>query len=242
MPSQSSKSSESSQSSQSSESSKSSQSSKLSKSSQSSKGLRVDDEGVARCFWCGDDPGYIDYHDHEWGRPVADDRTLFEKLCLEGFQAGLSWLTVLRKRPRFRQQFANFEPAKVARFNRRSVERLLRDPGIIRHRGKIESAIANAKHTLAIQAEFGSLAAYLWRFEPKAKDRPRRMTVRALKQLTQTPASKALSSDLRRRGFSFVGPTTMYALMQAMGLVNDHIEGCHVRAAVDRDRQQFARP
>ncbi len=208
----------------------------------SSDGLRIDDRGTARCFWCGDDPGYCDYHDREWGRPVADDRTLFEKLCLEGFQAGLSWLTILRKRPRFRQQFANFDPQKVARFNRRSVERLLQDPGIIRHRGKIEAAIANAKHTLAIRNEFGSLAAYLWRFEPPASARPSTIDLPTLKQLTQTDASREMSKDLRKRGFRFVGPTTMYALMQAMGLVNDHIEGCHIRTHVEHDRTQFVRP
>lgn len=206
------------------------------------KGLRLDCDGLARCSWCGDDPGYLAYHDHEWGRPMADDRTLFEKLCLEGFQAGLSWLTVLRKRPRFRAVFANFEPAKVARFNKRSVERLLADAGIIRHRGKIESAIANARLTLGIQEAFGSLAAYLWQFEPAASARPRTLNFKALQAMTQTAQSKAMSKDLRKRGFRFVGPTTMYALMQAMGLVNDHLEGCHVRQEVTRARSQFIRP
>jgi DNA-3-methyladenine glycosylase I len=205
------------------------------------KGLLLE-EGVARCWWCAADEGYRAYHDHEWGRPTDDDRRLFEKICLEGFQAGLSWLTILRKREAFRAGFKNFEYERVARFDSRSVERLLRDAGIVRHRGKIESAIANAKRARALVREFGSLAAYFWQFEPPASERPRRLTFGALSKLAVTPTSTALSKDLKRRGWSFVGPTTCYAFMQAMGLVNDHLDGCDARAAVDADRARFRVP
>ena len=193
---------------------------------------------MERCAWAGDQPDYVIYHDEEWGRPVTDDNRLFEKLCLEGFQSGLSWLTVLRKRERFRKQFRNFEIARVAKMTPGDVERLLQDPGIIRHRGKIESAINNARHALAIQKEFGSLAAYVWGFEPepgKAPDAPGTI-------MSETEASRALSKDLKKRGFSFVGPTTVYAFMQAMGLVNDHIDGCFCRPEVERERRAFQRP
>lgn len=194
-------------------------------------GLTVGADGKTRCYWSGDDPQYQHYHDTEWGFPVHDDRRLFEKICLEGFQAGLSWLTILRKRENFRAAFANFEPAKVARFNQRSVERLLQDAGIVRHRGKIESTINNAKRAADLQAEFGSLSNYFWQFEPPAATRPRRMTKAVLLTLVKSVESTALSKDLKQRGWSFVGPTTAYAFMQAMGLVNDHLHGCPIRAA-----------
>jgi DNA-3-methyladenine glycosylase I len=193
---------------------------------------------MERCAWAGDQPDYVIYHDEEWGRPVTDDDRLFEKLCLEGFQSGLSWLTVLRKRNRFRKQFKNFEIAKVAKMTAADVERLLQDAGIIRHRGKIESTINNAKRARDIQKEFGSLAAYIWQFEPeagRAPDAPGTI-------LAETDASRALSKDLKKRGFSFVGPTTVYAFMQAMGLVNDHYAHCFCRAECEGERQRLKRP
>ena len=202
---------------------------------------RVDD-GVARCAWPGDQADYCAYHDHEWGRPVADDHRLFEKICLEGFQSGLSWLTILRKRENFRRAFNDFDYERVARFNERSVARLLGDAGIVRHRGKIESAIGNAKHARALADEFGSLSAYFWRFEPDPASRPRQITPAALRRLTESAESLALSRDLRARGWSFVGPTTLYAFMQAMGMVNDHVEGCAFRAPVEAERRAFRRP
>lgn len=205
-------------------------------------GLVRGDDGKRRCWWGASTPDYAVYHDREWGRPVSDDRRLFEKLCLEGFQSGLSWLTILRKRDNFREAFADFAPERVARFGARDVRRLLGDAGIVRHRGKIESTINNARRTLAIQEEFGSLAAYVWRFEPDPGDRPRKLTHRALLAMTTSPASIALSKDLRRRGFSFVGPTTAYAFMQAMGMVNDHVEGCHARTEAETARKRFRRP
>ena len=195
-----------------------------------------------RCFWCGSDPDYQRYHDTEWGFPVADDVRLFEKLCLEGFQAGLSWLTILRKRENFRRAFRGFEIDTVARFGARSVERLLRDAGIVRHRGKIEAAIQNARCARVLRDEEGSLASFFWRFEPDPGSRPRRMTRRVLEGLAWTSESRALSKELKRRGFAFVGPTTMYALMQAMGLVNDHLEDCETRAEVADARARFALP
>jgi DNA-3-methyladenine glycosylase I len=204
--------------------------------------LLTGEDGVARCFWGASDPLYRPYHDREWGRPSADDRRLFEKLCLEGFQSGLSWLTILRKREAFREAFRGFDFEAVARYGRRDVARLLRDPGIVRHGGKIESAVNNARRALELAEEFGSLAAYVWRFEPDPASRPRRLTWAALRHMATTPESTALSEDLKRRGFSFVGPTTVYAFMQAMGLVNDHIEGCAIRPAVEKDRARFRRP
>jgi DNA-3-methyladenine glycosylase I len=179
-----------------------------------------------RCWWCGTDPLYVDYHDREWGKPVRDDRRLFEKVCLEGFQAGLSWLTILRKRENFRRAFADFDMERVARFTARDVTRLLGDEAIIRHRGKIESTINNAKRALELRDECGSLAEYFWRWEPDPASRPRRITRETLMGMATTPESVALSKDLRRRGWTFVGPTTIYAFMQAMGLVNDHVEDC----------------
>ena len=204
-------------------------------------GLVPGDDGIVRCWWCGDDPLYRAYHDQEWGRPMADDRILFEKLCLEGFQAGLSWLTVLRKRDAFRAAFADFVPAVVASYGGADVERLLGDAGIIRHRGKIESVINNARRFADIVEEFGSFAAFAWRFEPA--DRPVAVPLagRDLIQAT-TSESSALSRELKRRGWSFVGPTTMYALMQAMGLVNDHLDGCVAGLEVARARRRFRPP
>ncbi len=197
-------------------------------------GLLPGPDGQLRCFWGVSTPDYVAYHDREWGFPVVDDRRLFEKLCLEGFQAGLSWLTILRKREAFRAGFANFDFAAVAKFGARDVRRLLGEPGIVRHRGKIESTINNAKRALEVVAEHGSLAAYVWAFLPTA--RPRALTLAALRKMTETPASIALSKDLKRRGWTFVGPTTMYAFMQAMGLVDDHLEGCVIREAAEAAR------
>lgn len=193
---------------------------------------------MERCSWAGSDPEYLRYHDEEWGRPVVDDDRLYEKLCLEGFQAGLSWLTVLRKRPQFRKQFHDFRIARVATMTEADVERLLLDAGIIRHRGKIASTINNAQRTLEIQREFGSLAAYIWRFEPLPRTGP--TLVEHIQ--SETEASRALSKDLRKRGFSFVGPTTVYAFMQAMGLVNDHVEHCFCREECETARQGLKRP
>jgi DNA-3-methyladenine glycosylase I len=206
------------------------------------RGLGPGPDGALRCAWCLSAPEYLAYHDHEWGFPVADDVRLFEKLCLEGFQAGLSWLTILRKRPGFRRAFDGFDPRRVARFGARDVERLLRDEEIVRHRGKIESVVNNARRALAVQEEVGSLAAHVWSFEPPPSARPRRLTWAVLRHLSATPASTRLSRDLRKRGWTFVGPTTAYAFMQAMGLVNDHLEGCSIRARVERARRAFRRP
>lgn len=195
-----------------------------------------------RCGWCGDLEDYCHYHDHEWGFPVDDDRRLFEKLCLEGFQSGLSWLTILRKREGFRKAFANFEIDKLARFTERDVERLLGDAGIVRHRGKIEAAIHNARCARELLQTESSLAAYFWKFEPDPKSRPKKITPEALRAMTTSPESVALSKDLKKRGWKFVGPTTMYALMQAMGLVNDHSEECWARAEALRARRAFKVP
>jgi DNA-3-methyladenine glycosylase I len=193
------------------------------------KGLFDAGDGVLRCAWCRPSALYRDYHDGEWGFAVDDDTRLFEKLCLEGFQAGLSWLTILQKREAFRRAFAGFEPARVARFGVADVERLLADASIVRHRGKIESAIGNARRALALADEFGSLAAYVWRFEPAPRSRPKRVTLASLRARGVADEAVALSQDLKRRGWTFVGPTTVHAFMQAMGLVNDHLEGCDAR-------------
>ncbi len=199
-------------------------------------------DSLPRCPWAGDDALYRHYHDQEWGRPVVDDTRLFEKICLEGFQSGLSWITILRKRDRFREVFHGFDVARVARMDEGDVEHLLADPGIIRHRGKIAATINNAARTLEVQREFGSFAAYIWRFEPKPEQRPDDLSWQAIRALAQTDASRALSKDLRKRGFAFVGPTTCYAFMQAMGLVNDHVEGCFCRDEVEAERQKLVRP
>ncbi|MEO6018190.1 MAG: DNA-3-methyladenine glycosylase I [Polaromonas sp.] len=205
-------------------------------------GLFTDETLIKRCAWCQATPIYRNYHDSEWGFPVADERRLFEKICLEGFQAGLSWLTILNKRENFRAGFANFEAEQVAAFDDADVKRLMGDAGIVRHAGKIASTINNARRVLELRAEFGSLGAFAWRLEPAAASRPKRMTLEALRAATTSPASIALSKDLKKRGWSFVGPTTMYAFMQAMGLVNDHIHGCSARARALDARAAFTPP
>ena len=202
-------------------------------------GLFTDQTEVARCVWCRATPFYQHYHDHEWGFPVGSDARLFEKICLEGFQAGLSWLTILNKRESFRAAFAGFDMDQVAAFDEADEKRLVLDAGIVRHRGKIVSTINNAKRAQALRQEFGSLAAYFWRYEPEPGTRPSQITRQTLSGVTTSPESIALSKDLRKRGWSFVGPTTMYAFMQAMGLVNDHFEGCSARARVTLAREVF---
>jgi len=193
-------------------------------------------DGLKRCRWCEAAPEFPHYHDTEWGFPVSDEHRLFEKLCLEGFQSGLSWRTILAKRENFRIAFHGFDYGKVARFTSRDVERLLKNEGIIRHRGKIEAAVNNARRALELVAETGSLAAFLWRYEaaPGSNTPPQTATT--------SPESVALSKELKKRGWKFVGPTTMYAFMQAMGLINDHAGECVIRAKVDKARKAFARP
>lgn len=203
--------------------------------------LETGPDGVTRCFW-GASEAYRRYHDEEWGMPTDDDRWIFEKICLEGFQSGLSWLTILNKRENFRAAFENFEVDRVARFNQRSVERLLKDAGIVRHRKKIESAINNAKRARALREEFGSLAAYVWQYEPDPKTRPKKKTRDTLVAMSKTPESIALSKDLKARGWSFVGPTTAYAFMQAAGIVNDHLDGCDAQARCAEARRKFKVP
>ncbi|MAY61066.1 MAG: DNA-3-methyladenine glycosylase I [Rhizobiales bacterium] len=205
-------------------------------------GLIAGADGVTRCFWPGDLPDYIHYHDHEWGLPVEDDFRLFEKICLEGFQSGLSWLTILRKRENFRAAFAGFDFHKVAAFGEADIERLVNDAGIIRHRGKIVSTINNASRAIELAREYGSLAAYFWSWEPGPGDRPQVLDYATLRANPTTEISAKISKDLKKRGWSFVGPTTVYAFMQAMGLVNDHIEGCECRARVEEARANFSRP
>ncbi|HYN56261.1 MAG TPA: DNA-3-methyladenine glycosylase I [Motilibacterales bacterium] len=201
------------------------------------------DASAPRCFWVDSAPAeYLAYHDTEWGYPVADERRLFEKLCLEGFQSGLSWLTILRKRQNFRAAFAEFDIEAVARFTVEDVSRLLGDAGIVRHRGKIEATIGNARAALDLVESQGSLAAYLWGFEPAPEDRPTHYGAEDVRALTTAPAAVALSKDLKRRGFRFVGPTTIYAFMQAMGLVNDHTEDCVCRALAQAARRGFTVP
>lgn len=205
-------------------------------------GLNKGADGASRCWWSGADAEYCRYHDEEWGRPVDDDRTLFEKICLEGFQSGLSWITILRKRDNFRKAFDNFDVKKIARYTEKDVARLLQDAGIVRHRGKIESVINNARRAIELKKEFGSLAAYFWQFEPKADERPKKMDHASLTAMTKVPSSIALSKDLKKRGWSFVGPTTVYAFMQAMGMVNDHLHGCDCRDGIEKARKKFKRP
>jgi DNA-3-methyladenine glycosylase I len=193
-------------------------------------------DGKARCRWCGAAPEFLAYHDTEWGFPVGDDRRLFEKLCLEGFQSGLSWRTILAKRENFRAAFHDFDFDRIARFTARDVARLLKDEGIVRHRGKIEAVINNARRARELVNQEGSLAAFIWRYEPDGKQP-------AKPQSASTSAeSIALSKELKKRGWQFVGPTTIYAFMQAMGLINDHVEDCVIRAKVDRARKTFKRP
>ena len=196
----------------------------------------VGPDGEHRCKWCGAAPSFLHYHDTEWGFPVADDIRLFEKLALEGFQSGLSWRTILDKRENFCAAFAGFDFEKIARFNEQDIERLLGDAGIVRHKGKIEATINNAKRALEMLDEEGSLAAYFWKFEPNQRD------LGEPQSLSKSTHSEALSKDLKKRGWRFVGPTTMYSFMQAMGLINDHVEGCVTRVAVDNARKKFIRP
>lgn len=205
-------------------------------------GLRADEDGVVTCAWHGGLSDYRVYHDAEWGHPVGDDTRLFEKICLEGFQSGLSWLTILRKREAFRAGFAGFDIPSVAAFGEADVERLVADPGIVRHRGKIVSTINNARRALEMQAEFGSLARYFWSHEPTPEERPAVIDLAHIRANPTTAVSVRISKDLKKRGWTFVGPTTVYAFMQAMGLVNDHLEGCACRAAVEHKRASFPRP
>ena len=206
------------------------------------KGIVIGEDGLQRCAWQGNLDDYRRYHDDEWGRPVTDDRRLFEKICLEGFQSGLSWLTILRKREAFRAAFAGFDFDKVAMFDETDIERCLADTGIVRHRGKIVSTINNARRAQELRQEFGSLAGYFWSYEPQAAERPKLVTYEAIVANPTTPTSTRISKDLKKRGWTFVGPTTVYAFMQAMGLVNDHIEGCHVREQALNARAVLQRP
>lgn len=206
------------------------------------RGLVVGEDGRTRCAWHGGLDDYRRYHDEEWGRPVTSDHRLFEKICLEGFQSGLSWLTILRKREGFRAAFAGFDFDRVATFDETDVTRCLADPGIVRHRGKIVSTINNARRAQALRDEFGTLARYFWGFEPGPQERPVRVDWETIAANPTTPTSVRLSKDLKKRGWTFVGPTTVYAFMQAMGLVNDHVEGCFCRAEVEDRRNLFERP
>lgn len=193
-------------------------------------------DGQPRCGWCGDISEFFPYHDKEWGFPVNDDQRLFEKLCLESFQSGLSWRTILNKRENFRAAFQQFDFNKVAEFTETDVERLLQDVGIIRHRGKIEAVINNAKRVQELIEKEGSLAAFVWGYEPEPTSLPKPQSVSA------SPESTALSKELKKRGWKFVGPTTVYSFMQAMGLVNDHVEECVYREKVEEARKAFKRP
>jgi DNA-3-methyladenine glycosylase I len=194
----------------------------------------VGPDGKPRCRWCGAAPEFLAYHDVEWGFPVSDDRRLFEKLSLEGFQSGLSWRTILAKRENFRAAFHDFDIDRIARFGARDVDRLLKNEGIVRHRGKIEAVINNARSAKELVKREGSLAAFIWRYEPAQPAKPQNASTSA--------ESIALSKSLKKQGFAFVGPTTVYAFMQAMGLINDHVEGCVIRAKVERARKTFKRP
>jgi DNA-3-methyladenine glycosylase I len=193
-------------------------------------------DGKPRCPWCSAAPAYLAYHDTEWGFPVSDDVRLFEKLCLEGFQSGLSWRTILAKRENFRAAFAGFDFDRIARYTQRDVDRLLQDAGIVRHRGKIEAVINNAQQAQALVRQEGSLAAFVWRYEPDMSE------LAAPQTASTSAASIALSKDLKKRGWKFVGPTTVYAFMQAMGLINDHVADCVIRDKVERARKRFKRP
>jgi DNA-3-methyladenine glycosylase I len=205
-------------------------------------GLLKGADGRTRCAWAGTFPEYIDYHDREWGRPVDEDVRLFEKICLEGFQSGLSWLTILRKRDNFRQAFGHFDFTRISSYGDKELARLLDDAGIVRHRGKIVSTINNAGRVVDLLNAEGSLARLVWRYEPTAAARPARLDWDTLRAMAKTPESIALSKDLKKRGWSFVGPTTMYAFMQSVGVVNDHVEGCFCRAEVEKERKRFKRP
>lgn len=203
-------------------------------------GLVTGADGLPRCFWCGGHDDYAAYHDFEWGRPVADETRLFEKLCLEGFQSGLSWLTILRKREAFRAAFAGFDIDAVAEFGEDDVARIKADKGVVRHEKKIRSAINNARAAQKLRADVGGLAVHLWSFEPDRSERPSRLTRATIP--AETPSSTRMAKDLKGRGFTFVGPTTSYALMQAMGMVNDHLDGCFLRDVVEQEREAFIRP
>lgn len=205
-------------------------------------GLIVGNDGLTRCHWHGNDPEYLRYHDEEWGVPVKEDKRLFEKICLEGFQSGLSWLTIFRKRDNFRSAFENFDFHKICKYDDQDIERLMKDAGIVRHRGKIASTINNANRVLEVIEEYTSFAAYIWQFEQPIKTRPKKCDFKTLSQMTMSDESIALSKDLKKRGWSFVGPTTCYALMQSMGMVNDHIEGCVCREKIEAARATFIRP
>jgi DNA-3-methyladenine glycosylase I len=196
----------------------------------------VGPDGKARCFWCSAAPEFLGYHDNEWGFPVSDDRRLFEKLSLEGFQSGLSWRTILAKRENFRAAFHDFDLDRIARFTQRDIDRLLKDDGIVRHRGKIEAVINNARRAQELVKREGSLAAFIWGYEPRIKEPGKPQTA------STSAESIALSKELKKRGWKFVGPTTVYAFMQAMGLIDDHVEGCVIRAKVERARKNFRRP
>jgi len=206
------------------------------------RGLLDGDDGRSRCAWHGNLEDYRRYHDEEWGQPVTSDIRLFEKICLEGFQSGLSWLTILRKREAFRAAFAGFDFDKVAVFDEADIARCLTDTGIVRHRGKIVSTINNARRAQALREEFGTLARYFWSFEPTPQERPERVEWDIIVANPTTATSVRLSKDLKKRGWTFVGPTTVYAFMQAMGLVNDHVEGCFCRPEVEAKRNSLARP
>jgi DNA-3-methyladenine glycosylase I len=197
---------------------------------------------INRCAWCAASPLYVHYHDTEWGLPNADDRYLFEKICLEGFQAGLSWLTILNKREAFRRAFSNFNAEAIVAFGEQDIARLLGDAGIVRHRGKIVSTINNAARVIELREEFGSLAKFVWQFEPPHTERPTHMSVEVLRTMTTSPQSIALSKALKKRGWSFVGPTTMYAFMQSIGMVNDHVHDCVARAPALAARKRFKKP
>ncbi|MFL2769507.1 MAG: DNA-3-methyladenine glycosylase I [Rhodospirillaceae bacterium] len=205
-------------------------------------GLRPGADDQPKCFWCANHSDYEAYHDEEWGFPVKTDFHLFEKIALETFQSGLSWLTILRKRHNFRRAFNGFDFNEIAYFGEKDVERLLQDVSIVRHRGKIEAVVNNAKRAKELVSDEGSLAAYVWRYEPRLKRRPKIISKKALMSLNQTRESVALSKDLKKRGWRFIGPTTVYAFMQSMGLVNDHIEGCVIREVVETARTKFERP
>lgn len=206
-------------------------------------GLVTGEDGLARCAWHGNLPDYQRYHDEEWGTPVSNDIRLFEKLCLEGFQSGLSWLTILRKRDNFRQAFHGFDFHVLAVEDETAgLERNLSNPGIVRHRGKIVSVYNNARRALELVDEKGSLAAYFWSFEPGFDQRPEIIDIAAVRAMPSTDVSTRISKDLKKRGWSFVGPTTVYAFMQAMGLVNDHLEGCICRPRIEAERAAFQRP
>jgi DNA-3-methyladenine glycosylase I len=196
----------------------------------------VGPDGKSRCRWCGAAPAFLAYHDTEWGFPVSDDYRLFEKLSLEGFQSGLSWRTILAKRENFRAAFHNFDYDRIARFTQRDLDRLLKDEGIVRHRGKIEAVVNNARQARELVKREGSLAAFVWRYEPDMKQLAEPQTA------STSVESLALSNDLKKLGWKFVGPTTVYAFMQAMGLINDHVEDCVIRAKVERARKSFRRP